>query len=166
MKNIIYALGIALGFSFSISAQVNPHAIGIRGGGGNYGNGAEISYQHGMGDANRLELDLGWRGNNGNGNNYSSIHLAGIYHWDWNITEGLNWFVGPGAVVGLFTDKFNNNNDGVILGVGGQIGIEYDFNQHDVPLLLALDTRPMWRLIGFGKGGAGYGGALSLRYTF
>jgi len=166
MKKVIYSLGIIMGLSFATTAQVNPHAIGLRGGSGNYGSGAELSYQHGLGDANRLELDLGWRGNRSNNNSYSSIYLAGIYHWDWNITAGLNWFVGPGATIGLHSDKHFNDNDGITVGVGGQIGLEYDFNEHGVPLLLALDTRPMWRLVGWGKGVAGYGGAFSLRYTF
>ena len=114
-------LGLSLAISAYSTAQVNPHAIVIRGGSGSYGNGAEISYQHGFGDANRLELDLGWSGNRYNGNNYSSIGISGIYHWVWNLTSGLNWYVGPGGQLGLYQNKLNNNNDGMTLAVGGQI---------------------------------------------
>ena len=158
-------LGLSLAISVYSTSQVNPHAIGIRGGSGSYGNGAEISYQHGFGDANRLELDLGWSGNRYNGNNYSSIGISGIYHWVLNLTSGLNWYVGPGGQLGLYKNKLNNNNDGMTLAVGGQIGLEFDFNELGAPLLLSVDTRPMW---GFndGNSGLGYGGALGLRYTF
>lgn len=168
MKTLLTSLSILTIFAFNGTSQVNPHAIGIRGGGGNYGRGGEISYQHGMGDANRLELDLGWRGrnnynwNNGNGSHYSHMYIAGIYHWNWNIVDGFNWFVGPGAQVGFYNDKWDDNNDGISLAIGGQIGIEYDFNSLGAPLLLGFDTRPMW---GFFYG-PGYGAAFSLRYTF
>lgn len=143
------------------SAQVNPHAIGIRGGSGNFGLGGEISYQHGLGDAHRIELDFGARGNN---RDYQHVAVTAIYHWVWNITEGLNWYIGPGAQVGLYNDRLDRN-DGITLGVGGQIGIEYDLNQHNLPLLIGLDTRPMFGFNG-GTSGIGYGGAFSLRYTF
>jgi hypothetical protein len=172
MKKVIVLTAILVGFGFSSTAQVNPHAIGLRGGAGNYGSGGEVSYQHGIGEANRLELDLGWRrrnngifGNgNGNGNDYNYLYVAGIYHWNFNITEGLNWFVGPGAIVGFYNDKYNDSYDGISIGVGGQIGIEYDFNDLGVPILIGLDTRPMWSFIN--GGGAGYGAAFSIRYTF
>lgn len=139
-------------------AQVNPHAIGLRFGGNGDVNGAEISYQHGMGDANRLELDLGWSGNNDQGR----MSLAGIYHWDWNITDSFNWYVGPGATLGYHDHK--NENDHFNVGVGGQIGIEYDFSAN-VPLLLSLDARPMWNLLG-NDSGLGGGLALGLRYIW
>ena len=164
MKKLMITFLAVLAFGIAGNAQVNPHAIGIRGGGGNFGIGGELSYQHGFGDANRLEADLGWRGNNGN-NGYSHIALTGIYHWVWNLTGGLNWYVGPGAQLGLYSHKHDTSNDGITLGLGGQIGLEYDFNDLGAPLLLGLDTRPMWGFIG-GTSGFGYGGAFSLRYTF
>jgi hypothetical protein len=157
MKKRILVLTLVLSLTFYGTSQVNPHAIGLRGGSGNFGYGGEISYQHGFGDANRLELDLGARRNK----YYGLTVLTGIYHWVWNITEGLNWYVGPGAQLGLY----NGSEAGLWLSVGGQIGIEYDFNQHDIPLLLGLDTRPMF-LLNSAYSGFGYGGAFSLRYTF
>ncbi len=165
MKRIIVILVCVLGWIPNSFGQVNPHAIGVRGGAGNDGRGGEITYQHGFGESNRLELDFGWRGNRYNGNNYSSLGISGIYHWVWNITSGLNWYVGPGAQLGLYQDKWNNDNDGITLAVGGQIGLEFDFNELGAPLLFSLDTRPMWGFIGGGSG-FGYGGAFALRYTF
>ncbi|MEO9531348.1 MAG: hypothetical protein ABJG68_11495 [Crocinitomicaceae bacterium] len=161
MKKILFALTLFIStLSYS---QVNPHAIGVRLGGSHYGHyGGEISYQHGFGDANRLEVDLGWR----NHKNWSSLGVAVVYHWVWNITDGLNWYVGPGGHISMYSGK-DNFNDGFGLALGGQIGIEYDFNQHGAPLLLSLDARPMWNFIGSnGYGGFGYGSALGIRYTF
>ncbi|MGI6320379.1 MAG: hypothetical protein ACOXZK_05360 [Bacteroidales bacterium] len=157
MKKNFLVLAIVLAGFFTAQAQVNPHAIGLRFGGGT-AFGGELSYQMGMGSSNRLELDLGWSG----GKDYSYLNLAAIYHWNWNITEGLNWYVGPGANVGLYSHKYDDN--GLMIGVGGQIGLEYDFNSHSVPLLLSLDTRPMFHL---NRGnGLWWGAALGLRYTF
>ncbi len=150
--------------TFVSNAQFEPHAIGVRGGGGTFGSGGEISYQHGFGSSNRLELDLGWRGNNGK-NAYQAWGISGIYHWGWNITDGLNWYVGPGAQLGLYNHRYNNDYDGFTINVGGQIGIEYNFNEHGVPLLLSIDTRPMIGIFG-GPDYFGFGGALGLRYTF
>jgi hypothetical protein len=164
MKQLTLLVVIFLSaFSFNTNAQVNPHAIGIRGLSGNFGIGGEVSYQHGLGSSNRLEVDLGWKRNDGN--NYNHSALTGIYHWVWNLTDGLNWFAGVGAQLGFYRDKWAGENDGITLGVGGQIGIEYDFNELGAPILLGLDTRPMWGLNG-GVSGIGYGAAFSLRFTF
>ena len=163
MKNLL--LTTFLLFSLHSFSQVNPHAIGLRGGIDNYGNGTEITYQHGFGESNRLELDLGWWGNNGWGNNDHLIALSGIYHWVWNLDGGLNWYAGFGAQIGhykRFHKDEDKNHEYVFIGIGGQIGIEYDFNVHDVPLLLSLDVRPMFGSRNYQN----YGGALALRYTF
>lgn len=170
MKKLLFvslvALNITTIHAAMAAASVKPNAIGLRGGGGDIGGGVEISYQKAMGSANRLELDLGWSG----GDNHSWIALSGIYQWVFNLTGGLNWYVGPGAQAGFysFENSGNNSNDddesGLTLGVGGQIGLEYDFNVHSVPLNLGLDVRPMFGFIN--HGGFGFGGALSLRYTF
>lgn len=141
-------------------SQVSPNAIGVRLGGGSFGNNAEISYQKGLGEKNRLELDLGLF----NSKTMNGLGVFAGYHWNWNINQGLNWFAGPGASASLVSVK----NDGSYLGigVGGQIGIEYNFNEHNVPLLLSIDLRPLWDLVGDGNLGLGYGGALGIRYLF
>jgi len=169
MKKALLILVAVICTNATILSQVNSHAIGIRGGGGFGSNGAEISYQKGFGSANRLELDFGFRSRryaSGLGKNwyYNHLYASGIYHWVWNITEGLNWFIGPGAQVGFY-DDFYGENSGIGIGIGGQVGIEYDFNQHGVPILIGLDARPMWDLLSYYSGFGG-GGAFSIRYTF
>ncbi len=150
-------------FIFSIvyfgQAQVNPNALGLRFGGNGDINGAELSYQHGLGGTNRLELDLGFSGNS----EQNRLFLAGIYHWHWTINGGLNWYVGPGASLGFYS--IDNSDDHFNIGIGGQIGLEYDFNQLNTPILLSIDARPIWDLIG-NSSGFGWGLALGLRYTW
>lgn len=169
MKRILFSLFITI-TTLSLNAQVNPNAIGIRGGGGLGGSyGGELTYQKGFGTANRLELDFGFRsrrykGSKGNDWYYNHLSVTAIYHWVFNLSGGLNWYIGPGAQVGFYDDYYDNNS-GVSLALGGQIGIEYDFNEHGVPLLLSLDARPMWDFVGY-YAGFGGGGAFSLRYTF
>lgn len=158
MKKILFISIFALMFSMFASAQVNPNAIGLRFGGGSLG-GAEVSYQKGLG-SNRLELDFGWGGNS----NHSRMYLSGIFHWNWNIVEGLNWYVGPGASIGYYQIK--NGNDYLGVAVGGQIGLEYDFNSLGAPILLSLDSRPMFDLLGDYKYPFWWGVALAVRYTF
>ena len=163
-----FYLGFLLFSTFSLTAQVNPHAIGLRFNGDGRGNGAEISYQHGFGSSNRLELDFGGRSHK----NWRHFGVFAGYHWVWNLTDGLNWYIGPGAALGSYQSRWEKNHQyydegGLTLAVGGQIGLEYDFNSAGVPLLLSLDARPLWELWTYYEYyNFGYGGALSLRYTF
>jgi hypothetical protein len=154
MKRIFLSIVTLIFLTISGNAQVEPHAIGVRLGGGNFGSGAELNYLHGIGDANRIELGLGLNSLNSS----SYMNLVGVYQWVWSLEQGFNWYVGPGAQLLLV------KNASAIL-VGGEVGVEYNFNTNlEVPLLIGLDTRPMFNL---GDGdGFGWGVALSIRYTF
>jgi hypothetical protein len=164
MKKFFLSMVVLAGLATTTQAQVHPHALGLRLGGGSI-NGAELSYQHGLSNKNRLEFDGGMF----TSDNYDRISLVGMYHWVWNLSGGLNWYAGPGA--GLSLDKYNigkigsNKDGGIGLSVGGQIGLEYDLNKQKLPLLISLDTRPMYDLIGDYKG-FGWGIALGVRYTW
>lgn len=164
MKRTLATLALVFGAVFYSNAQVNDHAIGLRLGGYDGDNGIEISYQHGFSEKNRVELDLGLRG----GKYFSSTTFTGVYHWDWNIIEGLNWYVGPGAAVNFWRWKDNSNNkdSGVNIAIGGQIGLEYDFQDLGAPILVSLDTRPMYDINGYGGSGFGWGYALGVRYIW
>ena len=137
-------------------AQVQPNALGARLYGGDTYSGAELSYQKGLNDRNRLELDASF----GFKNDFTRIALIGIYHWDWKIVGGFNWYIGPGASISY--DNFSDNTY-VNVGVGGQIGIEYKFR--DLPVLVSLDSRPMWDFLG-DVNGLGVGAALGIRFTW
>lgn len=152
MKKLLLVLIAVIGISFAANAQNN--AIGVR-----LGTDAEVSLQLGMGNNNRLELDLGvnglmtWK-------EYRFFSLTGIYQWHWNIVEGLGWYVGPGAQVSYFQTTAGNNYFNV--SVGGQIGLDYKFN---IPLQLSLDARPMWNFLG-NYAGFGWGACFGIRYCF
>lgn len=151
MKKLLLVVIAVIGLAFAANAQNN--AIGFR-----LGTDAEVSMQLGMGDNNRLELDLG-----ANGfltwNDHHFFSLTGIYQWHWNIVEGLGWYVGPGAQVSYFRTASANNYFNV--SVGGQIGLDYDF---PIPLQLSLDARPMWNFLG--EYNLGWGACFGIRYQF
>ena len=74
MKKTALSLFVFCGF-FQMNAQdISKNAIGLRLG-DNDGFGGEISYQRGLSENNRLELDLGWR----NSNYVDAFKLTGIY---------------------------------------------------------------------------------------
>ncbi len=139
MKKIILSAFMLMGLAFSTQAQeISKNALGLRLG-DNDGFGGEISYQRGLSDNNRLELDLGWR----NSNNVDAFKLTGLYQWVWNIEGGFNWYAGVGGGVGSWS--IDNNGPGgdsskTFAFVAGDLGIEYGFDE--VPILLSLDIRP------------------------
>lgn len=137
MKKIFLCALFVTGCLFQAEAQdIANNALGLRLGDSD-GFGTEISYQRGLGDNNRLEIDLGWRNND----DYDAYRLAGLYQWVWNIDGGFNWYAGAGAGLGNrdFNDNINNDDDDFFAFVAGDIGIEYNF---DIPLILSLDFRP------------------------
>ena len=164
MKKLFLLSVALLGFTFLTNAQdISENAIGLRLGDSD-GLGAEISYQHALGQNNRLEVDFGWR----DGNNYDGFKLAGLYQWVWSLDGNFNWYAGVGGGLGSFS--FDNLPPGVddsdtFIFAAGDIGIEYNF---DIPLLISLDFRPE---IGFGddlydNDDLDFDIALGIRYQF
>ncbi len=141
--------------------HINKHAIGMRLGGGN-SFGSQVTYQYGLSNYNRVEVDLGFNGNN-NGNGFN---LSGIYQWVWDIESGFNWYAGPAVTIGSWDYKntYNGSRDsGAYLGIGGQIGAEYNFIE--IPLMISLDTQPTFGLTDV-YSTFNMGLSLSVRYTF
>lgn len=151
MKKVLFTLIAVLALSFGVKAQSN---LGVR-----LGTGTELSWQKGVGNANRLEFDLGLDGIFNN-HEWNYICLSGIYQWHWNIVDKLGWYVGPGATVGFYTWSGHSSELGAA--VGGQIGIDYEL---PIPLQLSLDARPMWNITGYNEG-FGWGACLGIRYMF
>ena len=157
MKKLILLALCIFGFSFNSQAQsIADNALGLRLGGSD-GVGTEISYQRGLGDNNRLELDLGWS----NRSDSDAFRLTGLYQWVWNIDGGFNWYAGAGAGLGSI-DHPHDDSD-IFLSAAGNIGIEYDF---DFPLLLSLDFRPEIGIINYYDDDLGFDLALGIRYQF
>ena len=167
MKKIILSAFLLLGLAFSAQAQdISKNALGLRLGSSN-GFGTEISYQRGLGDNNRLELDLGWR----DGRNFNAFQLTGIYQWLWNIEGGFNWYAGVGGGIGSWSyDRRIGNNrvedSGTFVYAAGDIGIEYNFEE--APIQLSLDFRPEFYFNSddFRNDNFGPDIALGIRYRF
>lgn len=161
MKKLFLVSFALIGFAFTTQAQeIADNAIGLRLGDSD-GFGAEISYQRALGDANRLEFDLGWR----DGKNYSAMRAVGLYQWVMNLDGGFNWYVGAGGGFASYSiddvaPGFDDSDTSLF--VAGDIGIEYNF---DIPLLVSLDFRPE---LGFGdfNDDLDFDIALGLRYQF
>jgi len=191
-KIVFVAAAVVVCMGFAANAEVHSNAIGLRVSGG-----AEVNYQMGMGNANRLEFGLG-------GSMHSHDHVwydngvrhverravtniglgvFGAYQWHFNISPsfargGFNWYFGPGAGVGFWSETANDDypdydsKGGMNISGGGQIGIEYDFNALGAPILLSIDSRPTILTIGVNDGGSHFGIgigldlALGIRYTF
>jgi hypothetical protein len=163
MKKIILSAFMLMGLAFSTQAQeISKNALGLRLG-DNDGFGGEISYQRGLSDNNRLELDLGWRNNN----SVDAFKLTGIYQWVWNIDGGFNWYAGVGGGLGSWSIDNNVVNDsGTFAFVAGDLGIEYNFDE--VPIQLSLDIRPelYFNSDDFRNDNFGPDIALGIRYRF
>ena len=167
MKKALVIFGIIITIATTSLAQ---RAIGLR-----FGTqlassiGAELSYQQPLNN-NRLEIDFGAAGGFSIGSddyNSFSLSLTAAYQWKFNIVNGFNWYVGPAASGGLYFVHYDKTFEGPTLGLGGQLGIEYDFSSKGVPLQISLDTRPMFNLLSPQEArGYNVSACLSLRYTF
>jgi len=146
MKKILFSVVLVL-FSFSV-VNAEQNRLGLK-----FGNGAEISYQRLLSDANRLEFNLGLNSFDNN----SSFSLSGIYQWTWDLSQlapGFQWYAGVGGMIGTRTGGVadNDNQSDFRAWVIGNIGIEYNF---EFPLQLALDWTPAIRVTpNFGAFGA------------
>ncbi|TYP97993.1 putative outer membrane protein [Tenacibaculum adriaticum] len=158
MKNVIFTLALVCVSFFSVNAQsISENAIGLRFGDNN-GFGGEVSYQHKLSSDNRLELDLGLRGDSG----YSAFKATALYQWVWQLEDQFNWYVGAGGGLGSWKNKATDNSNTFLFGAG-VIGIEYNF---DIPLLISFDFRPE---IGFSNDiydGFNSDFGLGIRYQF
>ena len=157
MKKILFVAMLAV---VSVMAYAQPRAIG-----GRIGYGLEFSYQHALGTANMVQLEVGVPA-------FARIEAACTYDWidpfnapvPWNEKGEWHWYMGVGGALGAAY-----NFQAGYVGAVGRIGIEYDFW---FPLQLSLDFRPMLG-VAFGDGGAYFGHdlyaggiGLGVRYKF
>lgn len=127
-------------------AMAQPRAIG-----GRIAYGIGVSYQHGLGEKNMLQVDLE------SPSFYYGIQAVATYNWvfpfnSWSGPGSWNWYAGVGGGVGL------NWATTCWIGGAGMIGVEYNFK---FPLQLSLDFRP---LIGPSIDKNGVGFSLNLLY--
>ncbi|MGB7394730.1 MAG: hypothetical protein WA913_10080 [Pricia sp.] len=170
ISKIILLVGICASFSVATAQEISDNAIGLRLGDSD-GFGAEISYQRLLGRYTRAEIDLGYR----DSREHDAIKLTGLYQWVHSIDRGFNWYYGFGAGIGSvdFEPVLNENNPNVIEELdggffalfAGDIGIEYNF---DIPVLVSLDIRPEYGVVGFANfdNRFNFDIALGVRYQF
>lgn len=147
---------------FTVAAVAQPRAIG-----GRIGYGFDVSYQHGFGEKNMLQLDAGLTG-------FWGGEVVVTYNWvfginSWKEKGNWNWYAGVGGGVGGYWGLADYGGMGSV-GVAGMIGVEYNFW---FPMQMSIDYRPV---IGpyFNAGGVGfnmwgiYASAIcwSIRYKF
>lgn len=169
-KNVI-ALSISLILLISINSNAQSYetAIGLRLGGISSG----ITVKHFMNSTAAMEGILSF--------NKHSLMLAGLYekHYPFPKVEGLSWFYGGGAHLGLFNNDYGyeyfyykghhnkvliieHANADVSFGLDFIIGLDYKIT--NTPINICLDVKPFFDLL---PGFYGYWeGAFSLRFTF
>lgn len=159
MKKIFLSAVMFIGLTTMNAQNISENALGLRLG-SNDGFGAEVSYQRGLSDDNRLELDLGWR----NSNKVNAFKLTGIYQWVWNIDGGFNWYAGVGGGLGSWSIDNAAKDSGTFVFAACDIGIEYNFDE--APIQLSLDFRPEFGGNGYYENSYGSDIALGIRYKF
>ena len=156
MKKILVIAALMLGFAAAAVAQ--PRAVGLR-----LGYGAEVSYQHTLGN-NFIEADLGVLGFGANFN-ANAIYNFMIAQPQWTDRGEWGFYAGPGVALGgggvAGVGYFN-------AGVAGQVGLEYTFW---FPLQLSIDLRPQLGVVVVPNAGSAFYfdswcPALSVRYRF
>lgn len=96
------------------------------------------------------------------------FRVTGLYefHGDINGAPGLKWYVGPGAHIGFYNDRWNrlypNEDASVAIGIDGVLGLDYKFN--GAPINISLDWQPSFNIVGRSYFEGGWGG-LGIRYT-
>ena len=143
MKKYFLVAIMAIACVAFVNAQ--PRAIG-----GRLGAFDGVSYQHGFGESNMLEIEAGWgwtgcvstfEGGHAWGWGGHSIQAAITYDWidpfgatfPWDKKGEWHWYLGVGGAGGYIL-----NNAGFV-GAAGRCGVEYDFW---FPLQLSIDFRP------------------------
>lgn len=97
------------------------------------------------------------------------FRFTGLYeiHGDIDGAPGLKWYVGPGAHIGGWTDRWKDRypgrNDGLAVGIDGVVGLDYKIN--GAPINLSIDWQPSFNFVGYSYFEAGWGG-FAVRYTF
>jgi len=177
VRKLFCAAVMVVCVSFAVNAQISPNAIGLRGVlVSKPSSGFEVNYQRAVSDKNRLEFGALW--DNSSYERYDTKFFGGFagYHRHYNVKGGFNSYLGPGAYAGYQslsydTDYYSGSkSDKTYFGIGGQMGIEYNFNVFRVPLLLSFDLRMFLETLPLFKGECFFcvvsDFSLGIRYTF
>ncbi len=155
MKRKLLMAGLILCMGFgTVSAQKNSSsfdystAVGVK----FYPGG--ITLKHFLNDKHALE-GIAYFWNRG-------TRITGLYEIHNQITSigGLRWYVGPGAHVAFYSNKYYGG--ATYVGIDGVLGLDYKFKE--IPLNISLDWQPAFEF-GDGAGFSGSWGGLGIRYV-
>lgn len=165
-KKIFIAAGLILTLSIT---GVNAQALGIRYetalGVKVWGDGGGISIKHFINSTDHALEGIGYFWNRG-------ARFVGLYEFHGEFSpgaDGLMWYVGPGAHIGFYNDRYydnrypDGNGSGSFIGIDGVLGLDYKFE--GAPINLSLDWQPSFEF-GDTRGFIGSWGGLGIRYTF
>jgi hypothetical protein len=166
IKSILISAAMLLCINMNTNAQRSASKRSNSNGSSNYTtalgvkflDGAGITLKHFVNDKAAIE-GVGYFWNRG-------ARITGLYelHFDIAGAEGLKWYIGPGAHIGFYnnkySDKFGNRSFG---GVDGVLGLDYKVKA--APLNFSLDWQPSFEF-GEDRGFTGSWGGFAIRFTF
>ena len=138
----------------SLNAQNYKTGIGIRLSSIDAVVNNSISFKHFLDEKTAIEALLTF-------DKRAAIGALVEFHKPLPSADGLVWFYGVGAYIGLDTDK--NSQDRSLMGAQGIVGLDYKFP--GIPLNLALDWKPELNIIdniNFEPAAIGF----TMRFTF
>ncbi|MBE2230548.1 MAG: hypothetical protein IAE96_07900 [Chitinophagaceae bacterium] len=138
-------------FSSRLHAQSSYQtALGVK-----VWDGGGISLKHFLGGGNNALEGIGYFWKQG-------FRITGLYeiHGAINNAGGLQWYIGPGAHVGVYNSRYG---DGSYIGLDGVLGLDYKFS--GAPINISIDWQPSFEF-GDNRGFVGNWGGLGIRYTF
>lgn len=158
MKQILLTVVLATGF---LAAYAQPQGSSYTTAAGVKFYPGSLSIKHFTSDNRALEgLLYFW--------NYG-FRVTGLYeiHGDINGAPGLKWYIGPGAHIGFYNNRWNDRyptrDNGVALGIDGVLGLDYKIK--GAPINVSIDWQPSFNIVGYSYFESGWGG-LGIRYTF
>ena len=88
--------------------------------------------------------------------------ITGLYeiHADIPNASGLKWYIGPGAHIGFYDDKYYEGR--TYIGIDGVLGLDYKIKS--APINLSVDWQPSFEF-GDGAGFSGNWGGIAIRYV-
>ncbi len=145
----LFVATIVFGQSKSSNSPSYKTALGVK-----VWDGGGISFKHFVSTKNAVEL-IGYFWSRG-------TRITGLYEIHSPISDagGLQWYIGPGAHVGIYNTKYG---DGAFIGLDGVLGLDYKFKK--APINMSLDWQPSFEF-GDNRGFVGSWGGLGIRYTF
>lgn len=155
MKKIFFpVLFVSLLSIDNLNAQNYKTALGIRLSSKDPAINNSVSFKHFLDEKTAIEALLTF-------DKRAAIGALIEFHKPVASADGLQWFYGAGAYIGLDSDK--NNTDRNLMGGQGIVGLDYKFPH--IPLNLALDWKPELNIIdniNFEPAAIGF----TIRFTF